>query len=124
MQAMLVHGPVDAFFLVLHSGLILFVLFGWLWPGARGVHHIVVLAVGGSWFGFAAVYGWGYCPLTDWHYRVLADHGVTGLPPSYVAHLVERLSGWRPPGALADAGVVAGYVLAAVASLTTARRSA
>lgn len=38
-------------------------------------------------------YGFGYCPLTDWHWDILHSLGETNLPSSYVKYLADRLTG-------------------------------
>lgn len=32
----------------------------------------------------------GYCPLTDWHFRILEKLGERNLPDSYVMYLIKR----------------------------------
>ncbi len=81
----------DVFFVVFHSALILFVLFGWILRPLRTIHLIVVLLTGASWFILGLFYGIGYCPLTDWHWQVLRQLGETGLPPAYVQYILQRL---------------------------------
>lgn len=36
-------------------------------------------------------YGFGYCPLTDWHFEVLRKLGVYDLPGSYIKYLIDRI---------------------------------
>lgn len=43
-------------------------------------------------FGLGALYGWGYCPFTDWHWEVRARLGHHD-PPSYVQLLIHELTG-------------------------------
>ena len=38
--------------------------------------------IGSVLVGLGAVYGWGYCPCTDWHWDVKRRLGETGLPRS------------------------------------------
>ncbi len=83
----------DVFFVVFHSALILFVLFGWILRPLRTIHLIVVLLTGASWFILGLFYGIGYCPLTDWHWQVLRQLGETGLPPAYVQYILQRSCG-------------------------------
>jgi len=35
----------------------------------------------------------GYCPLTDWHFKVLIKLGENDLPSSYIKYLSDRLTG-------------------------------
>jgi len=45
----------------------------------RKANLILLLLTGLSWFGLGIFYGWGYCPLTDWHWKVLRELGETGI---------------------------------------------
>ncbi|MCK4677864.1 MAG: DUF2784 domain-containing protein [Bacteroidales bacterium] len=83
----------DIFFIVFHTALTLFNLFGWIWRRTRKFNLIILLLTGFSWFGLGIFYGIGYCPLTDWHYRVLRKLGETGLPNSYLKYLFDRITG-------------------------------
>lgn len=77
------------FFLVFHSLLILFNLFGWIWKPFRKANLLTLLLTGLSWFVLGIFYGIGYCPLTDWHYEVLNKLGKSNLPVSYIQYLLE-----------------------------------
>jgi len=84
----------DIFFVVFHSFLILFNLFGWIWRRTRIWNLVTLLLTGASW----VILGWivgvpGYCPLTDWHFSVLEKLGRTDLPNSYVKYLADRITG-------------------------------
>ena len=83
----------DIFFLVFHSLLILFNLFGWMWKKTRRLNLITLLLTGFSWVGLGLFYGWGYCFLTDWHWQVLKKAGELNLPDSYVQYLLNRILG-------------------------------
>ena len=90
------------FFYVFHTVLILFNLFGWIFPSTRRLNLITLLLTFASWGLLGIWYGWGYCFLTDWHYRVLRRLGERDLPNSYIAFLVESWSGWMPPAGLVN----------------------
>ncbi|MFW6226504.1 MAG: DUF2784 domain-containing protein [Bacteroidota bacterium] len=93
---------IDGFFLVFHFLFILFNLTGWIWTYTRKFHLVSILLTLASWFGLGIFYGWGYCPLTDWHWKVLNQLGRYGLPNSYVSYLIERISGIALPGKVVD----------------------
>lgn len=101
----------DIFFTVFHTALVLFILFGWIWRRTRKAHLIIVLLTAGSWILLGFFYGFGYCPFTDWHFRVLEELGFTNLPSSYISFLVTRITGLRPNQAAVDAVTTGGLVL-------------
>ncbi len=102
----------DWFFVIFHSVLILFNLFGWVWRKTRKAHLITISLTLLSW-GFLGIwYGWGYCPLTDWHWQVLERMGTEGLPNSYISYLLERLLNWQPNQEWVDMGTLAFTLLA------------
>ncbi|MCD4791284.1 MAG: DUF2784 domain-containing protein, partial [Bacteroidales bacterium] len=73
----------DTFFVVFHTALIIFNLFGWIWKPTRRLNLITLLLTGASWFILGIFYGIGYCPLTDWHWQVLHKLGIYDVPNSY-----------------------------------------
>jgi len=83
----------DFFFLLFHTVLILFNLFGWIFRKTRKLNLITLTLTGASWFILGIFYGMGYCPLTDWHFQVLIKTGHTDLPDSYTKYLADRLTG-------------------------------
>lgn len=83
----------DLLFLVFHTLFILFCLLGWAVPSARRLNLIALTLTGLSWIGLGLVFGIGYCPLTDWHWRVLRSLGATDLPRSYTQYLLQRVLG-------------------------------
>lgn len=108
---------IDYFFLVFHSGLILFNLFGWLWKPLRKWHLAVISLTFASWGILGIWYGWGYCPLTDWHWDVLYLLGETDLPYSYISYLLRRLLSVELPDSWVDMMTLMLALLALTASL-------
>ncbi|UGU16779.1 DUF2784 domain-containing protein [Sinomicrobium kalidii] len=90
------------FFLVFHTALILFNLFGWLVARWRKWHLFSLLVTLFSWIVLGIWKGFGYCFLTDWHYRVLTGLGYSNLPESYITFLIAHISGWRPDEGLVN----------------------
>jgi len=80
----------DFFFIIFHTLLVFFNLFGWISRKTRLINLITLLLTGFSWFFLGIFYGYGYCPLTDWHFWVLERLGENNLPASYIEYLVER----------------------------------
>jgi hypothetical protein len=88
----------DQALFLLHAALVLFILTGWIRPRTRRLHLLMVVLTLGSWVGLGAWFGWGYCPLTDWHWQVKAALGETALPASSIKYYTDALTGqsWNP----------------------------
>ena len=84
----------DIFFVIFHTSIIFFNLFGWIWRKTRKFNLVLLLITGSSWLFLGLFVGTlGYCPLTDWHFSVLNKLGISDLPSSYVKYLADRLTG-------------------------------
>ena len=83
----------NKFFFAFHSFMIIFILFGWAWRKTRLANLVVILLTAFSWFILGIWYGYGYCPSTDWHWRVRAKIGIRDLPESYTKFLVDSFTG-------------------------------
>jgi hypothetical protein len=93
----------DILFVVFHTSLIFFNLFGWIWRKVRKFNLITLLLTGASWLFLGLIYGTpGYCPLTDWHFKILLKLGITDIPNSYVKYLMDRISGLNLNALLVD----------------------
>src|SRR5690554_4828280 len=92
----------DFLFVVFHTALILFNLFGWIWKPLRKAHLIVIVLTFASWGILGIWYGWGYCPLTDWHWEILYRLGHKQLPNSYISYLLQRMLDWHLPAMTVD----------------------
>ena len=103
----------DLLLVVFHTALIVFNVFGWAWRRTRRAHLVTISATLLSWFGLGIAYGWGYCPLTDWHWQVKRALGETGLPASWVKYYLDQLTGVAWNAGLVD-GLVIGTALAAL----------
>jgi hypothetical protein len=90
----MIYRLLDIFFLIFHTFLIFFNLFGWIWKRTRKLNLIVLSLTGASWLFLGWIVGTlGYCPLTDWHFKILEKLGKTDLPYSYTKYLADRLTG-------------------------------
>ena len=83
----------DIFLSFLHFAIIGFNLFAWIWPATRRAHLITIAATAFSWFGLGIFYGWGYCPITEWEWRVKAKLGETNLPNSFIKYYADKITG-------------------------------
>lgn len=106
------YAALDVFFLVFHTGWVVFNLVGWMWKKTRRANLVTLLLTGGSWVGLGMWYGYGYCPCTDWHWQVRRAMGDDDLPRSYMKFLVDVLTGLDVGAALVDAVTVIGFVTA------------
>jgi len=87
----LLYWFLNVFFFAIHFILIVFNLFGWIFPRFRRLHLISIGITAFSWLILGAFYGWGYCFLTDWHYQIRNDLGLSVDSPSYIHFLLLRL---------------------------------
>lgn len=108
----------DIFFVLLHTSLIIFNLFGWMYRRTRTLNLILLLLTGSSWLFLGLIVGTlGYCPLTDWHFRILNKLGVTDLPSSYIKYLADRLTGLDISSSLVDDVTLFTFLAALILSL-------
>ncbi len=108
----------DIFFVLFHTFIILFNLFGWIWRRTRKYNLILLLLTGGSWLFLGLLAGIpGYCPLTDWHFMVLEKLGRTDLPASYIKYLTDRLTGINFSSSLIDKVTLYSFLAALIISL-------
>jgi hypothetical protein len=103
----------DGLFLAFHTALTAFNLCGWLWRKTRRIHLFSIGLTFASWIGLGFVYGFGYCPLTDWHWQIKYARGEENLPASYVKYYVDRVTGLDSDPAIVD-GVVLALALTAL----------
>jgi len=102
----------DWFFVLFHFAIILFNLFGWIWKRSRRWNLYLLLVTGFFWFGFGFFYGWGYCPLTDWHFQVLDKLGKSSSEYSYIAYIISRFFGLYIKPSIVDAVTLISYLSA------------
>jgi len=107
----------DIFFTVFHTSLVLFNLFGWIWKKTRRLNLVCLLLTAASWLFLGIFYGFGYCPLTDWHFKILGNLGYTDLPTSYLSFLFTRLTGLPVDQSLVDSVTLWGLIIALAISL-------
>ncbi|MEE4215144.1 MAG: DUF2784 domain-containing protein [Bacteroidales bacterium] len=114
----MIYRIADIAFVVFHSSLILFNLFGWIWKKTRFANLVSIVLTFGSWTLLGLIVGVpGYCPFTEWHFRILEKLGHTGLPTSYIKYLADRLTGMSFSQELVDSLTLWGLVSAFIISL-------
>ena len=108
----------DIFFVIFHTSLTLFNMFGWIWKRTRMANLITLALTGGSWLFLGMIVGVpGYCPLTDWHFNILYKLGRTDLPTSYIKYLVDRMTGLNVNQTMVDNVTLYGFIAALALSL-------
>lgn len=107
----------NVFYTVAHLVLITFILTGWIWKRTRKLHLFTLILTALSWFVLGIWYGWGYCPLTDWHWDVKEKLGEKDLPNSFIKYFADQVTGRNISSALVDGVTVACLVFAAIASV-------
>lgn len=104
-------------FIVFHTALILFNLFGWIWKRTRRWNLLTLAATAFSWFILGIWYGWGYCPSTHWHWMVRRELGYADMPASYIRFLIRELTGLDFSAVLVDTAAGVCFFLAVVISI-------
>lgn len=84
---------VDYFFFFFHTVLTLFNVFGWIVPRWRLANLITLSLTAFSWFVLGIWYGFGYCPFTDWHWKIRQLLGYTDNSNSYIHFLILKITG-------------------------------
>ena len=114
----MLYSFLDLAFLVGHSALIAFNLFGWIWPKTRRLHLLSILLTAASWLALAPWFGLGYCPCTDWHWQIKEALGQTDLPNNYLTYLFDTWFGLEITDATAERLAYLCLSPALVASIT------
>ncbi|MFO7789394.1 MAG: DUF2784 domain-containing protein [Bacteroidota bacterium] len=107
----------DIFFVIFHSAITIFNVFGWIWKKTRKLNLITLVLTGASWFILGIFYTFGYCPLTDWHFQVLRKLNHADLPSSYIKYLIERVTSFSPGAELVDTTTLVVFFVALVFSV-------
>jgi hypothetical protein len=83
---------IDYFFILFHTALILFNVLGWIVPKWRLANLISLSLTAFSWFVLGIWYGIGYCPFTDWHWKVRELLGYNDSSNSYIHFLILKIT--------------------------------
>ena len=124
MTDLAIYRLLDILFVVFHTLLVGFNMLGWAWRRTRRLHLITISVTLLSWFGLGVVYGWGYCPLTDWHWDVKRALGETALPASWLKYYLDLVTGLDWSAALVDTIVIGSALGALVVSVALNVRDA
>lgn len=103
----------DLFFTLLHLVVILFNLTGWIWPTTRRLHLYCILSTAASWLVLGVFYGIGYCPVTDWQWRVKERLGEDNLPNSFIKYMADKVTSSDIDSSLIDSLTAIFFFIAA-----------
>jgi len=101
----------NAAFHFLHVAVITFVAIGWLFPPLHLAHLVLTVLTLGSWFILGRWLGVGYCPLTDWHWKVKDALGNGRPKGTYIFLALEHMTGRNFNSAQVDRVVLLGTIL-------------
>ena len=107
----------DLLLTITHLVLILFNLFGWIFRSTRKLHLITIGLTAASWFVLGIWYGMGYCPITDWQWRIKEKLGEDNLPASFIKYFADKLSGRNISPALVNNLTLAFFVIAIICTI-------
>lgn len=83
----------DKAFFALHTLLMGFNMIGWAFRRTRPYHLVCLVLTAFSWFVLGAIYGWGYCICTDWHFEIRRKLGYDDPYSSYLQLLAHEFFG-------------------------------
>lgn len=89
-QSELLLEILDVLFHFFHIGLILWNVFGWIYKKWVWIHFLTLNLVLFSWIVLGFFYGFGYCFLTDFHWRIKYQKGEYYLPNSYINYILQK----------------------------------
>jgi hypothetical protein len=107
----------DILLTVVHLSIVLFNLFGWIPKRTRKVHLISLSLTAASWFILGIWYGVGYCPFTEWQWRVKEKLGERNLPDNFIEYFLEKITGRDFSSAFVGNLITICFALAVVLSL-------
>jgi len=107
----------DGILTLVHVVIIGFNLLGWIWPATRKAHFICVLATAASWFLLGIWFGMGYCPVTDWQWRVKEQLGEHNLPASFIKYYADKIAGTDISSSFIDMVTVSCFAVATFLSV-------
>lgn len=107
----------DILLTIVHLSIVLFNLFGWIPERTRKAHLISLVLTATSWFILGIWYGMGYCPFTEWQWRVKEASGERNLPNNFIEYFLEKTTGHDFSSAFIGNLITACFALAVVLSL-------
>lgn len=107
----------DVLLTIVHLGIVLFNLFGWIPRATRRAHFVSIVLTAASWFLLGIWFGTGYCPFTDWQWDVKAKLGERNLPANFIEYFAEKVTGYDFDSSLVSTLIAVCFALAALISI-------
>jgi len=107
----------DILLTLAHLVLIGFNLLGWIWIKTRKAHLITIAATAFSWFVLGIWFGWGYCPITDWQWKVKEKLGETDLPNSFIKYYADKISGRNIDPSIVDTTTLVTFLIVIIVTI-------
>jgi hypothetical protein len=102
---------------VVHVAVVLAFTFAWIPRRTARLHGWLVALTAFSWLVIGYFKGFGYCVLTDLHWRVKRARGVTHLPGSFLKYMADHVSGTSVPVSYVNAIAAVVFVAGCGAAL-------
>jgi hypothetical protein len=102
---------------IVHLAIVGFNLFGWIFKATRKAHLVSVLLTAASWFLLGIWFGIGYCPFTDWQWRVKERLGEQNLPGNFIEYFSEKITGYNFDPQLVNNVTVISFAVVTVISV-------
>ena len=107
----------NGLFHLVHIATILFVAIAWIFSKLLLAHLILTLLTLGSWFVLGRWLGLGYCPISDWHWKIKAALGEGRPEGTYIHLLLQNITQKKLDSASVDKAVLIGTLIITVISL-------
>ena len=107
----------DASLTLLHILIILINLFGWILPATRRFHFVFIVVTAFCWFILGIWFGMGYCPITDWQWRIKEQLGERNLPASFITYYINKITDKNFSDSFINLFTLLFFVLAAMLSV-------
>jgi hypothetical protein len=107
----------DILLTILHLSIILFNLFGWIPKRTRKAHLVSIFLTAASWFILGIWYGIGYCPFTEWQWKIKTRLGERNLPDNFIEYYLEKMTGRNFSASFINTLILVCFCAAVVLSL-------
>ena len=82
----------DIFLHIFHTGFIMLVLVGWIFPPTRILNLLAIVSAVFCWVIIGFFKGFGYCPIVDVHNKVRVASGRQPFQHRYIKHIIDFLT--------------------------------